>query len=50
MLKNHGILPKFAVGLSRDALMDGQDTQLETGNSGGESLGMRTSVTGFFAF
>ena len=33
-----------------DALMDGQDTQLETGNSGGESLGMRTSVTGFFAF
>jgi hypothetical protein len=27
---NHGIVPKFSVELSRDALREGRDTQLET--------------------
>ena len=30
MLENNGIVPKFSVDLSRDALRDGRDTQLET--------------------
>ena len=30
MLENNGIVPKFLVELSRDALRDGADTQLET--------------------
>jgi carboxyl-terminal processing protease len=30
MLENNGIVPKFQVELSRDALRDGRDTQLET--------------------
>ena len=30
MLENNGIVPKFAVELSRDALRDGRDTQLDT--------------------
>jgi C-terminal processing protease CtpA/Prc len=30
MLENNGIMPKFAVELSRDALKEGRDTQLET--------------------
>ena len=30
MLENNGIVPKFAVELSRDALRDGRDTQLES--------------------
>jgi hypothetical protein len=30
MLKNNGIVPKFAVELSRVALSEGRDTQLET--------------------
>ena len=30
MLENNGIVPKFQVDLSRDALRDGRDTQLET--------------------
>ena len=30
MLENNGIAPKFQVELSRDALKDGRDTQLET--------------------
>ena len=30
MLENDGIVPKFAIELSRDALRDGRDTQLET--------------------
>jgi hypothetical protein len=30
MLENNGIVPKFAVELSREALRDGRDTQLET--------------------
>jgi len=30
MLENNGIIPKFMVDLSRDALRDGRDTQLET--------------------
>jgi hypothetical protein len=30
MLENNGIVPKFQIGLSRDALKDGRDTQLET--------------------
>jgi C-terminal processing protease CtpA/Prc len=30
MLENNGIVPKFAIDLSRDALREGRDTQLET--------------------
>ena len=30
MLENDGIVPKFPVELSRDALRDGVDTQLKT--------------------
>ena len=30
MLENHGIVPKFQVEFSRDALVEGRDTQLET--------------------
>jgi hypothetical protein len=30
MLENNVIVPKFAIELSRDALRDGKDTQLET--------------------
>ena len=30
MLENSGIAPKFCVALSRDALREGRDTQLET--------------------
>jgi carboxyl-terminal processing protease len=30
MLENNGIVPKFCIDLSRDALRDGRDTQLET--------------------
>ncbi len=30
MLENNGIVPKFCIELSRDALRDGRDTQLET--------------------
>jgi hypothetical protein len=30
MLENNGILPKFAIELSRNALRDGHDTQLDT--------------------
>jgi carboxyl-terminal processing protease len=30
MLENHGIVPKFSIELSRDALNEGRDTQLET--------------------
>jgi C-terminal processing protease CtpA/Prc len=30
MLENNGIVPRFAIELSRDALRDGRDTQLET--------------------
>ncbi len=30
MLENNGIVPKFAIELSRDALREGRDTQLET--------------------
>ena len=30
MLENNGIVPKFQIELSRDALRDGRDTQLET--------------------
>jgi carboxyl-terminal processing protease len=30
MLENNGIVPKFSIELSRDALLDGRDTQLET--------------------
>ena len=30
MLENNGIVPKFSVELSRDALREGRDTQLET--------------------
>jgi C-terminal processing protease CtpA/Prc len=30
MLENNGIVPKFSIGLSRDALNEGRDTQLET--------------------
>lgn len=30
MLENNGIVPKFSIELSRDALKDGRDTQLET--------------------
>ena len=30
MLENNGIVPKFLVELSRDALRDGADTQLVT--------------------
>jgi carboxyl-terminal processing protease len=30
MLENIGIVPKFSIDLSRDALRDGRDTQLET--------------------
>ena len=29
MLENHGIVPKFSIELSRDALRAGKDTQLE---------------------
>jgi C-terminal processing protease CtpA/Prc len=29
MLENNGIVQKFAIDLSRDALSDGKDTQLE---------------------
>jgi hypothetical protein len=30
MLENNGIVPKFSIELSRDALKQGKDTQLET--------------------
>ena len=30
MLENNGIVPKFSIEFSRDALMQGRDTQLET--------------------
>jgi C-terminal processing protease CtpA/Prc len=30
MLENNGIIPKFSIELSRDALREGRDTQLET--------------------
>jgi C-terminal processing protease CtpA/Prc len=30
MLENNGIVPKFSIDLSRDALREGRDTQLET--------------------
>jgi C-terminal processing protease CtpA/Prc len=30
MIENNGIVPKFAIELSRDALKEGRDTQLET--------------------
>src|SRR6185437_12312652 len=30
MLENNGITPKFQIDLSRDALREGKDTQLET--------------------
>lgn len=30
MLENNGIVPKFCMELSRDALREGRDTQLET--------------------
>jgi C-terminal processing protease CtpA/Prc len=30
MIENNGIVPKFSIELSRDALRDGRDTQLET--------------------
>jgi hypothetical protein len=29
MLENNGIIPKFSVDLSRDALREGRDTQLQ---------------------
>jgi hypothetical protein len=29
MLENNGIVPKFSIELSRDALREGRDTQLE---------------------
>jgi hypothetical protein len=30
MLENNGIVPKFSIELSLDALKEGRDTQLET--------------------
>jgi C-terminal processing protease CtpA/Prc len=30
MLENNGIVPKVSIELSRDALREGRDTQLET--------------------
>ena len=30
MLENNGIVPKFSIELSREALKQGRDTQLET--------------------
>ncbi len=30
MIENNGILPKFSIELSRDALKEGRDTQLKT--------------------
>jgi hypothetical protein len=30
MLENNGIIPKFSIELSRDALKNGTDTQIET--------------------
>jgi hypothetical protein len=30
MIENNGIVPKFSVELSREALRTGRDTQLET--------------------
>jgi C-terminal processing protease CtpA/Prc len=30
MIENNGIVPKFSIELSRDALKEGRDTQLET--------------------
>jgi hypothetical protein len=30
MLENNGIVPRFSIELSREALKDGKDTQLET--------------------
>jgi C-terminal processing protease CtpA/Prc len=30
MIENNGITPKFSIELSRDALKEGRDTQLET--------------------
>jgi len=38
MLENNGIVPQFAVELSRDALRDGRDTQLETAIQVAEAL------------
>ena len=38
MLENNGIIPKFCVELSRDALREGRDTQLETAVAIGMSL------------
>jgi len=30
MMENNGIVPKFSIELSREALKQGRDTQLET--------------------
>jgi carboxyl-terminal processing protease len=38
MLENNGIVPKFSVELSRDALKEGRDTQLETAISLAKAL------------
>ncbi len=38
MLENNGIIPKFSIELSRDALKEERDTQLETAIAVAESL------------
>src|SRR5207244_10792770 len=38
MLENNGIVPKFCIELSRDALREGRDTQLETAVAAAKTL------------
>lgn len=38
MLENNGIVPKFGIELSRDALRDGRDTQLEAASTVAKAL------------
>jgi len=50
MLENNGIVPKFSIDLSRDALRDGRDTQLETAVEVAKRWSRRTCSNAFFPF
>lgn len=50
MLENNGIVPKFSIDLSRDALRDGRDTQLETAVEVAKKWSRRTCSNAFFPF
>jgi C-terminal processing protease CtpA/Prc len=40
VLENNGIVPKFSIELSREALRDGRDTQLEAAIEVSKNLGL----------